>query len=91
VPRSEPYDGIVEDVCLAAPQNQKIWRKEGQKDTKVAIKCYYKDEIVIFRGEAIRYAQVRTFSPPFSEEVLTVWCECDHRPTSSSKAPGTFP
>jgi hypothetical protein len=59
---SGPYDGIVEDVCLAAPQNQKIWRKEGEKDTKMAVKCYYKDEIVIFRGEAIRYAQVRSLS-----------------------------
>lgn len=52
----------MEDVCLAAPQNQKIWRKEGQTDTKMAVKCYYRDEIVIFRGEAIRYAQVRSLS-----------------------------
>jgi hypothetical protein len=64
-PSSGSYDGAVESVCLSAPQNQNIWRKEGEKkDTKVAVKCYFRDEIVIFRGDGIKYSQAR---PPHSQ------------------------
>src|SRR5690606_33974334 len=36
------------------------WRNEGDKERSkmTSVKCYYKDEIVIFRGDAIKFVQV---------------------------------
>jgi len=55
------FHGAAQEVCLANPQNREIWSQEGKEDDlgkMKAIKCFFRDEIVIFRGQSISWYQV---------------------------------
>jgi len=62
---SEPtvtFKGAASEVCLENPQNQEIWSQQGKGnkslDKTCGIKCYFRDEIVIFSGEPISWSQI---------------------------------
>jgi len=55
------FNGVAQEVCLANPKNQEIWRQEGGNDLTdkmEAIKCFFRDDIVIFRGHSISWSQI---------------------------------
>jgi len=55
------FHGAAQEVCLANPQNREIWSQEGKEDDlgkMKAIKCFFRDEIVIFRGQSISWYQI---------------------------------
>jgi hypothetical protein len=62
---SSSYEGAsINEVDVAAPQNQQIWCREGDQDSDktTSVKCYYKDQIAIFRGEDMKFGRVRPLS-----------------------------